>query len=128
MTKNNENIVYSSQYGRICPSCNKPVKKCICKKKKEIKADDGIVRIRRETKGRKGAGVTVITGIQKEETDLKKLAKKWKQKCGSGGTVKKGIIEIQGDHIDVLGEELKKDGFVVKGIKVRKNKNVKKET
>jgi len=71
------------------------------------------VRIGRETKGRKGSSVSVITGIPLDDNDLKKLAKQLKQKCGTGGTVKSGIIEIQGDHRDLLKQELLKRGYTV---------------
>ncbi len=86
------------------------------KKKKPASApkNDGIVRVGRETKGRKGAGVTVITGIQSHPDGLKQIAKELKQKCGTGGTVKNGVIEIQGDQRDLLVEELKNRGYTVK--------------
>jgi len=76
--------------------------------------NDGIVRVGRETKGRKGAGVTVITGIPAHPEGLKQIAKELKQKCGTGGTVKNGIIEIQGDHRDLLVKELSACGYTVK--------------
>jgi translation initiation factor 1 len=75
---------------------------------------DGIVRVGRETKGRRGKGVSVITGVPLGESDLKDLAKQLKRLCGSGGTVKDGVIEIQGDHRDRLVEELTKRGWTVK--------------
>jgi translation initiation factor 1 len=75
---------------------------------------DGIVRVGRETKGRKGSGVTVITGIPSHPEGLEKLAKQFKQQCGTGGTVKNGVIEIQGDHRDLLVAELQKLGYTVK--------------
>jgi len=75
---------------------------------------DGIVRIQRESKGRKGKGVTLITGVSLPPEELKKLAKTLKQKCGSGGTVKDGVIEIQGDHREILLAELQKQGWKVK--------------
>ena len=75
---------------------------------------DGIVRVGRETKGRKGAGVTVITGIPSHPEGLEKLAKQFKQQCGTGGTVKNGVIEIQGDHRDLLVTELRNFGYTVK--------------
>ncbi len=75
---------------------------------------DGIVRVARQTKGRKGKGVTLITGVPLTAEELKDLAKTLKQKCGSGGTVKDGVIEIQGDHRDVLVKELSTRGWVVK--------------
>jgi len=75
---------------------------------------DGIVRVGRETKGRKGAGVTVITGIPSHPEGLEKLAKQFKQQCGTGGTVKNGVMEIQGDHRDLLVAELQKLGYTAK--------------
>ena len=107
-------IVYSTAHGRMCPTCAKPIAECVCKKKKAIPEGDGVVRVGRETKGRKGKGVTVITGVPLHETELKELAKQLKARCGAGGTVKDGVIEIQGDHREVLLEELRKRGWKVK--------------
>ncbi len=110
-----KNKVYSTEFGRMCPNCGKPVDKCVCRRQKSISKSDGAVRIGRETKGRKGKGVTVITGVPLKNSDeLKKFAKQLKQKFGTGGTVKDGVIEIQGDLRDVLVEELKKQGFNAK--------------
>jgi len=117
MSKDNSKdavLVYSTQQGRICPDCGNPKKKCVCQRQKLIPRGDGIVRISRETKGRKGKGVTIITGIPLDHQSLRKLAKRLKQKCGAGGTLKEGIIEIQGDHRDLLAEELEKQGYSVK--------------
>jgi translation initiation factor 1 len=75
---------------------------------------DGIVRIRRETKGRKGKGVTTLSGFSMSESELKVLAKQLKQKCSTGGTVKDGMIEIQGDHREILKVELEKRGLTAK--------------
>ncbi len=72
------------------------------------------MRVGRETKGRKGKGVSLVTGLQLQNLDLARLAKRLKAKCGSGGTVKNGVIEIQGDHRDLLVAELRKEGFTVK--------------
>jgi len=110
----NEGMVYSTEFGKVCPKCGNPVSKCICGKRISGVPNDGIVRISRETKGRKGSGVSVITGIALDDKDLKKLSKQLKKKCGTGGTVKSGAIEIQGDHRDVLKEELSKLGYTVK--------------
>ncbi len=107
-------IVYSTEHGRMCPACGKPVAGCTCKSLTRTIKSDGIVRIGRETKGRKGKGVTIITGIPLAPDELRKLAKQFKQRCGCGGTVKKGAIEIQGDHRDLLVEEIKKLGYTVK--------------
>ena len=99
----------------MCPSCGKQSDKCKCKKKKNNPTKgDGKVRVERSTKGRKGKGVSLISGIPLEGAQLKELAKKLKQKCGTGGTIKNGVIEIQGDHRDMLVEELNKLGYKAK--------------
>lgn len=108
-----EGLVYSTEFGKACPECGKPSSSCSCGQKNRVPSD-GIVRIARQTKGRKGAGVSVVTGVPLVGNDLKKLAKQLKQKCGTGGTIKSGIIEIQGDHRDVLKRELSKLGYTVK--------------
>ena len=74
----------------------------------------GVVRVGRETKGRKGKGVTLVTGVPLAAAELAKLGKELKKKCGTGGTVKDGVIEIQGDHRDRLVAELEKRGWTVK--------------
>ena len=106
--------VYSTEHGRICPACSKPAVDCVCSKKKSVATGDGIVRIGRETKGRKGKGVTIISGLSLDSSGVLALAKELKKKCGSGGTVKEGIIEIQGDHRDLLFQELQKRDWRVK--------------
>ena len=110
----NSRLVYSSETGRLCPKCSKPASSCVCKKTTNTAPGDGIVRISRSTAGRKGKGVTIVTGIPLEGKALKELAKKLKQKCGSGGTLKDGVIEVQGEHRDLLVEELQKYGWTVK--------------
>jgi translation initiation factor 1 len=110
----NAGVVYSTDFGKGCPTCGKPIAECVCRSDKQGIPRDGMVRVRRETKGRKGSGVTVITGIPLDGQGLKKLAKQLKQKCGTGGAVKSGVIEIQGDHRDYLMEELPKFGYIVK--------------
>jgi translation initiation factor 1 len=110
-------IVYSTEHGRMCPACGRPVAECVCPQKKEaIPVGDGVVRVSRETKGRKGKGVTVITGLPLDEEHLQGLATDLKRKCGAGGTVKGHTIEIQGDHRDLLLEELKQRGYTVKRV------------
>ena len=96
-------LVYSTDGGRVTQTTTA-----------EVLVTDGVVRIRRETKGRKGKGVTTLTGLALTETNLKLLAKQLKQKCSTGGTVKDGIIEIQGDHREILRVELEKRGHRVK--------------
>ena len=107
-------LVYSTQYGKMCPSCNEPMGLCVCGQARSTAKGDGIVRVGRETKGRKGRGVTIITGVPLAPSELASLGKQLKKKCGSGGTVKDGVIEIQGEHRDLLVEELKKQGWAVK--------------
>ena len=112
---NNSRLVYSTETGKICPICENPVLKCTCKKKKpkfqpNIKTD-GIIQVQREVKGRKGKTVTTVSGFQINADELKNLATKLKRHCGTGGSVKDGVIIIQGDHRDTLITELKKGGF-----------------
>ena len=113
MAKGN-GIVYSTQHGRMCPACGQPIDECLCRQEKPLPVGDGIVRVARETKGRKGKAVTVVTGIPLAEQELQKLATDLKRKCGAGGTVKGNAIEIQGDHRDLLVTELTKRGYTVK--------------
>jgi translation initiation factor 1 len=114
----NTRIVYSTETGKICPKCQKPLLKCSCKKKHarsqtNIKID-GTIRVQREVKGRKGKTVTTVTGFQITADELKGLATQLKRRCGTGGSVKDGVIIIQGDHRDTLITELKKQGFQAK--------------
>jgi translation initiation factor 1 len=112
--KSSDPTVYSTDRGRICPACSRPVPGCICRQQKPVLPSDGIVRVGRETKGRKGKGVTVISGVPLDQSGLLELGKELKKRCGTGGTVKDGIIEIQGDHRTLLIEELQKRGWQVK--------------
>jgi translation initiation factor 1 len=107
-------LVYSTEHGRMCPACGKPVAACSCRRAHSGARGDGIVRVGRETQGRKGKGVTVITGLPVSEEALQKLAGEIKRKCGSGGTCKDGVIEIQGEHRDRLVEYLTAQGYTVK--------------
>lgn len=106
-------LVYSTDRGRLCPGCGHPAGSCCCSKVAKP-AGDGIVRIRRETKGRKGSGVSLISGLPLEAEGLKLLAKQLKQRCGCGGAVKNGVIEIQGDHREAIRADLVKLGYKVK--------------
>ncbi len=72
------------------------------------------VRVGRETQGRGGKGVTVITGLPLPEAELEALARQLKRRCGSGGTVRERVIEIQGDHRDLLVAELTRLGYDAK--------------
>ena len=118
--KNSETrLVYSTLNGRLCPDCQKSVNHCCCKQKKTLNHSaqnrpDGPIRVHLETKGRNGKGVTVVRGIPLSEEALQALGKSLKQKCGSGGTVKEGQIEVQGDQRELIMGELTKLGFKVK--------------
>lgn len=105
MTDPNSRLVYSTDIG--CIKEAKPTASSA-----SPFADDGLVRIRRETKGRKGAGVICIYGVPLEQQ--KTLASLLKKKCGTGGAIKDGVIEIQGDKRDLIQTELEKAGYQVK--------------
>jgi len=109
-----EGLVYSTATGRTCPGCGQSVKQCCCGKEKSRPSGDGVVRVSRQTKGRKGSGVCLITGLFLPEAELKKLAKQLKKKCGAGGAVKNGVIEIQGDHREALVDALIAMGYKAK--------------
>ncbi|MAG31096.1 MAG: stress response translation initiation inhibitor YciH [Deltaproteobacteria bacterium] len=123
-----DRLVYSSEHGRVCPACGRSEGRCRCRGKgarariearEEAAAGlagDGIVRVGRSTKGRKGKVVTTVTGVPGAEQELSALAGELKRRCGTGGAVKDRIIEIQGEHRDTLVEELEKRGFKVKRV------------
>ncbi|SFG07763.1 translation initiation factor Sui1 [Neptunomonas qingdaonensis] len=110
-------LVYSTQAGDVCPECRQAKNACCCQENADtnrIASLDGIVRIRRETSGRKGKGVTTVTGVPLAEAELKRLSKQLKQHCGTGGALKNGIIEIQGDHRETIKAFLEKLDYTVK--------------
>lgn len=108
-------LVYSTDTGRVCPDCGQPVAGCTCKQSgKAAPAGDGIVRVSLDTKGRKGKGVTVVKGVALDAVALATLGKQLKANCGSGGTTKDGVIEIQGDHRETVIAALQKQGMTVK--------------
>lgn len=121
-----DRLVYSSEHGRVCPSCGRSETRCNCRGKgararikardeaAAAKASDGIVRVGRSTKGRRGKIVSTVTGVPVDASELQDLAAELKRRCGTGGALKDGVIEIQGDHRDTLVEELEKRGFKVK--------------
>jgi translation initiation factor 1 len=107
-------LVYSTESGRMCPACRQPVAACQCSATKPRPASDGMVRVWRETKGRAGKGVTLVKGLALDDAALQALGKQLKAACGSGGTVKDGVIEVQGDHGERVVELLKAKGFAAK--------------
>ena len=106
-------LVYSTDHGRMCPDCRQPVAQCQCKAAK-APTGDGVVRVSRETKGRGGKAVTVVRGVLQDDAAIAALGKQLKTACGSGGTVKDGVIEVQGDHVDRVLQELRKLGHTAK--------------
>ena len=107
-------LVYSTDSGRMCPGCRQPVTTCQCAALSRPKNTDGIVRVSRETQGRKGKAVTVVRGVPLDTDALDKTARELKAACGSGGTIKDGVIEIQGDHRDRVVLFLQAAGWTVK--------------
>ncbi len=108
-------LVYSTEGGRMCPACRRPVAQCVCPPARAAQPpSDGIVRVSRETKGRGGKAVTLVKGLQLEAAALAALGRELKAACGSGGTVKDGVIEVQGDHCDRLVQLLQAQGRTVK--------------
>ena len=104
MQDKNSRLVYSTETGRI------DEEKAVVARPK----GDGIVRIQRQTNGRKGKGVCLISGLDLDDTALQILAAELKKKCGCGGAVKDGVIEIQGDKRDLLKQLLEAKGHKVK--------------
>lgn len=106
-SQNDHNIVFSSDDGdrrrRSTPPSTDP-----------DPTTDGVVRVRRETKGRKGKTVTTVSGVPLDRSALAALTKELKRRCGTGGALKDGVIEMQGDHRDTVVDVLEKRGFLVK--------------
>lgn len=115
-----DRLVYSTDDGSIntCPKCGRSYRECRCDQSNSAnqttKKSDGIVRVMRDRKGRGGKTVTVITGVAASGDALATLAQQLKKLCGTGGTVKDGTIEIQGDHCDKVQTKLTEMGYKVK--------------
>jgi translation initiation factor 1 len=115
-------LVYSTESGRMCPACRQPMAQCQCLSAAQAKvaaaqaASDGVVRVQRESKGRGGKSVTLVKGLVMDAAQLTQLAKQLKAACGSGGTVKDGVIEVQGDHVETVMSALVKQGHRVKRV------------
>ena len=110
-------LVYSTESGRMCPGCRQPLAQCTCRAQAAASAlarGDGIVRVSRETQGRGGKAVTVVRGVAMDPAGLAALGKQLKALCGTGGTVKDGVIEVQGDHCDRVIGALQQAGHKVK--------------
>ncbi|WP_295998325.1 translation initiation factor Sui1 [Rugamonas sp.] len=104
-------LVYSTETGRMCPDCRQPLAQCACKAQaRALPVGDGAVKVSRQTKGRGGKTVTIVKGVALDALALAVLGKQLRAACGSGGTVKDGVIEVQGDHCDLIVEALRKQG------------------
>ena len=113
------NLVYSTDQGRLCPACGAAIANCTCRRKAATapvapSAAGGVVRVSRETKGRSGKGVTIVSGLALGEAQLTTLARELKARCATGGTLRDGTIELQGEHRDTLVKELTRRGYLVK--------------
>lgn len=105
-------VVYTTEDGAVCPACKKSKAKCSCAEARKLAVrGDGNVRIRRETNGRGGKTVSTVSGLPLNQGELTSLLKDLKRLCGAGGAIKDGVVEIQGDHCDLLLRELDKRGF-----------------
>jgi translation initiation factor 1 len=107
-------LVYSTDGGRMCPVCRNALAHCQCKDQPMRPAGDGIVRVSRETKGRGGKAVTLVKGLALDDAELAAFTKQIKSMCGSGGTVKDGTVEVQGDHAERLLAWLGAQGYRAK--------------
>jgi translation initiation factor 1 len=108
-------LVYSTEGGRMCPLCGQPLAQCSCRQQAAARVlGDGRVRVSRETQGRGGKAVTVVRGLPLDATALTQLGKQLKAACGSGGTAKDGVIEVQGDHVDKVLGLLQAQGYQAK--------------
>jgi translation initiation factor 1 len=111
MKSSSSGLVYSTEVGRTCPACRRAIAECVCKSSSKVAATgDGVVRVSLQTKGRGGKSVTMVKGLALDPLALALLGKQLRTACGSGGTVKDGVIEVQGDHFDLVMQTLKAHG------------------
>ena len=108
-------VVYTTESGAVCPECNKPLNKCECAaRRRATVVGDGNVRVRRETAGRGGKTVTTVSGLALNQDQLEAILKDLKRLCGAGGALKEGVVEIQGDHCDLILRDLGRRGINAK--------------
>jgi len=108
-------LVYSTEGGRMCPDCRRPVADCTCRQAAaQPLPGDGVVRVSRETKGRGGKAVTVVRGLPLDAPALTLLGKQLRTACGAGGTVRDGLVEVQGDHVERVMSHLQQQGWKVR--------------
>ena len=108
MTKYNDQTVWSSDQGDLRK------KESATRKIVSLPPQQQTAYLHRDSKGRHGSPVTLVKNLILSQEHMKEVAKRLKQICASGGTVKENIIEIQGDHREKIAEELKKMGYKVK--------------
>ncbi len=117
--------VWSSDHGRTCPGCHQPVTACTCRTGRPAAGGhapggdarhDGVIRVSRQSKGRRGKTVTVITGLPLDAAALDALARELKRRCGVGGTVRGDDVEIQGDQRDQVIAALEQRGWTVRRV------------
>ncbi len=104
-------LVYSTEGGRMCPACRQPLAQCQCHSAKLVPAGDGVVRVSRSSKGRGGKTVTLVQGLPLPADELAALGKRLRTACGAGGTLKDGVLEVQGDHVARVLDWLVEHGF-----------------
>ena len=109
----NSGLVYSTETGKMCPDCRNALAQCTCKSK-AAPIGDGNVRVMLQTKGRGGKAVTLVKGLALDADELNAVGKQLRSACGSGGTVKDGVLEVQGDHRERVVEWLTREGYTVK--------------
>lgn len=108
-------LVYSTEGGRMCPGCRRPLSACKCRDGLSAPpAGDGVARVSRESKGRGGKTVTVVRGLPLAADALAALGKRLKAACGAGGTVRDGALEVQGEHCERVVAWLVREGFKVR--------------
>ncbi len=110
-SSSNSTLVYSTEVGRTCPECRLALASCACgSRAKAAPPGDGAVRVSRQSKGRGGKTVTIVTGLALDVLALAALGKQLRTACGCGGTAKDGAIEVQGDHCELVMATLRTHG------------------
>lgn len=107
-------LVYSTEGGRMCPDCRQALGVCACSRARPFPAGDGKVRVSRSSKGRGGKTVTLVQGLALPADELAALGKRLRSACGAGGTLKDGVLEVQGDHVARVLAWLQDQGFQAK--------------
>ncbi len=110
-------LVYSTDSGRMCPSCRQAQADCRCKAlalQARVAQGDGVAKVTREKQGRGGKTVTVVRGLLLDEAELGALGKRLRNACGAGGTAKDGVLEVQGDHAERVLALLQAEGHKAK--------------